>query len=143
LTRSFVVWSQGHDKLSELYQEYLNWVGGMAPAKFWFVVRAFVVLGIPATLCSLVFFRFNCRVSPVQFAVCLLGFFITMELPIELVPLSRTAKGWLFAFSVLGIATLPWGLAWLLARKEGWRKVIAFSFYFILVVLFISNLFRG
>lgn len=143
LTHSFVIWSQGQDNLSESYQNYLNWVAGMGSAKFWFVIRAFGMLGISTTLCALVFFRFNCRVSAVQWAVCLLGCFLSMELPIELIPLSRTAKGWLFAFSVLGIATLPWGLAWLLARKDGWRKVIALSFCCILGVLFISNFFRN
>ncbi len=137
-----IIATSGTDRLSELYRDYLDWIWGMAPAHFWFFIRGLAALGISASLCWLAFFRFNSRLSAIQFGACLLGLLATMELPLESLALGRTAKGWLFSFSVLGLLTLPSALAWLLVRKEGPRKLVAAAIYLSLIVLFCFDLWR-
>lgn len=130
------------DIAREIYDRYLDGVASMSPPVYWTIIRLFVALGLSAGTCALSYFRFGSRLIPVQLACCLLGFFIAMEAPIEIPRLGRTGRGWLFAFALLGDATLPWALAWLVVNKAGWRIFVAIVFYGALLVLLILSLRR-
>ena len=138
-----IVSPAGTEIVSRIYQRYLDWAEHLTPSRFWFLVRAFAVLAFPLATCGFTFVQFNSRRLAAQWAAALLGLFMALELPLELIPMSRAVKGWMVAFCVLGLVALPWNLSWLLARHEHCRKRIAGALYCILGLLFIINLWRS
>jgi len=125
------------------YQNYVKWVDNLSFAQFWFPVRCTIILAIPLIMCAFVFVYCRCRFVVVEYAFCLLGILIALQVPLNKIVLGVTAKAWLFAFSVFGLITLPWALSWLLARKVRSRKIVAGMMYVAIGVFWICTLWRN
>lgn len=130
------------------YQRYIDWVSSLSPATFWFPLRVALTLLIMSGVCSLIFIACSRRLPPktlmvFQWAFALWAAMMSMQISFNQLNLQPLDKMWYFTFSIIAILTLPFGLSWLLAYKEGWRRILLRVIYLPILFAFILNLFQS
>jgi len=138
---------EGADVWSRTYASYLDWVASLNPATFLSCVRAALALVVCIALCGLLFRRAIHRLPrgvllALMWAVFLAVALLSMEVPLDLLNLGRTERGWAFAFAIFVLASAPAGLTWLLTPIAGLRKLFMITIYAVLGVAIIIGLAR-
>ena len=128
------------DIFSSAFHSYADTTGRMSMALLFWFIRVAAVLVLQVILLSLTLKAFRPTLGTgatiaAQWAIFVLTWSFSGSLPLRLLHVWPTQKGWIFAVAMVVIIVLPPRLARLLVPIELWRRVVAGCLYGLLAVL--------
>lgn len=109
------------DAISKLFDEFFDWVAGLAQIHFSFLLRAMLLFGLPCLFCGWAFARGNRAVlGQSSFAA---GLLLAAAIPVDkLIVGNRLLRGWLLLLGSTLLLFLPSSLPALVLPTEGLQK---------------------
>jgi len=129
--------------IGRLFEHGCMWIDGWSPAHFGFFIQAVLLLGLPTFFCFLCFQR-GSRSVFLQTLAFVVGVLLAAAFPVEkMIPRQPILKMWIFTLCLALLIFLPAILPRVLTPELGRQRKLQAILCFILVVLFLANLFIG
>ena len=127
------------DSLTGIFRAYSNFINGMEPESFLFVMRLCLVLTLTIILCSQAFHRFRNRSLFIQTMMAVLGLLLGFSLPLDSYWFDEAARVWAYTLALAAIFFLPAILACYLARSRRGQWKLRITIYSLILIGWILN----